>query len=662
MRESESFDAFYARTVANITTQMHALANGDVQADHAIREAYAQAYQQWFEVSGFRDTEAWVLDVARQAFERRRAQSGLGGSPVQAPDNGTWPGMYRPVASPPPSPPAAGQPAAAMQVPTRPPADPDASIAPAASAASIAGAAAARAPGDAEALSPAWASPAEAGYPSAPGAGYAATAQAGTLQTAPAQMGMAAPSSPADAAWSGRADGGPAGPGAPVTTGAGQSWIPGLPGRNAAGRPAINRRQLAVLTAITVVVLAIGGYFAFGHNPAAPASAANQHTVKGATKPPVRMLSAGHVGLRGSVPWSLVGAGWTLAEFSTAAPQSGGQPPASGDSTAFLVDPKGGRYVIHQWPAGPAPTLIAWSGDGRHALFGDGSGYSVLSLLTGRLTTLAVPAGVTVTGFTRPDGTAVLAIAQEGNRYKLQRYMLTGAFQGLVATMPRHPAQQSWPEGCTSACAAISSPDGDLDVWAVNGGGMEVVSNAGGGAVRLHAPGSGHPSACTPISWWNSDTVLASCDDSGGGSGTTALWLMPDRGGRPSPLTTASGGPSGDLVVGGAWRAGNQVYVTSATSNQCSGAASGPGGLSIGRNGPSTAVAVSGSTGNRNAIVASLGGRLLVLAQTSCPGSESLLWLNPSSGATQPLLTSTAAEAGVTAAVPYGSGTNTAGN
>jgi TolB protein len=576
--------------------------------------------------------------------------------------------MYRPVASPAAArpdqaAPAAGQPAA-KQLRGQSAADPDAIIAPAASAASMTGPAAARAPGDADALSPAFPGPAEAGYQGVPSAGYAATAQAGTLQATPAQLGMAAASSTADAAWPDGADGGPAGPGAPATADAGRSWIPGLPGRNAArpaGRPPINRRQLAVLTAITVVVLAIGGYFALGHKPAAPASASSHHSVKGTTKPPVRMLSAGHIGLRASVPWSLVGAGWTLAEFSTAAPQSGGQPAGSGDSTAFLVDPKGGRYVIHQWPAGPAPTLIAWSGDGRHALFGDTSGYSLLSLLTGQLTTLAVPPGVTVTGFTRPDGTAVLAVALAGNRYKLQRYMLSGAHQGLVATMPRRPAQQAWPEGCTSACAAISSPDGDLDVWAVNGGGMEVVSNAGGGAVRLHAPGSGHPAACTPISWWNSSTVLASCDASGGG-GTTALWLMPDRGGRPSPLTTASGGPSGDLVVGDAWRAGGQVYVTSATSNQCSGAASGPGGLSIGRNGPSAAVAVSGSTGNRNAIVASLGGRLLVLAQTSCPGSQSLLWLNPSSGATQPLLTSTSAEAGVIAAVPYGSGTDTAGN
>jgi hypothetical protein len=180
--------------------------------------------------------------------------------------------------------------------------------------------------------------------------------------------------------------------------------------------------------------------------------------------------------------------------------------------------------------------------------------------------------------------------------------------------------------------------------------------------VRLHAPGSGHPAACTPISWWTSSTVLASCDASGGAGGSTALWLMPAGGGHPAPLTTASGEPSGDFVTGGAWRAGGQVYVTSTSSNQCSGAPSGPGGLSIDRNGSSSAIAVAGSTGNHNAIIASLGGKLLVVSQTNCPGSQSLLWLNPSTGTTQALLTATSAEAGVVAAVPYGSGTDSAGN
>src|SRR5580693_1789831 len=100
MPESESFDAFYARTVWNVTSQMHALADEDGLADHAIREAYARAYQQWYEVSGSSDSEAWVLDVAKVAYDRRRAEAGgLHGSVDRAPghDPLTWPGMFRPA-------------------------------------------------------------------------------------------------------------------------------------------------------------------------------------------------------------------------------------------------------------------------------------------------------------------------------------------------------------------------------------------------------------------------------------------------------------------------------------------------------------------------------------------------------------------------------------
>ncbi len=112
MRESETFDAFYARTVSSVTSQLHALAAGDPQADHAIREAYARAYQQWFEVSGYRDPETWVLEAAKDAFARRQAQAEIAGPPVAKPDSGTWPGMYR-ERRPPPDPEATVAPAVA---------------------------------------------------------------------------------------------------------------------------------------------------------------------------------------------------------------------------------------------------------------------------------------------------------------------------------------------------------------------------------------------------------------------------------------------------------------------------------------------------------------------------------------------------------------------
>ena len=97
MSQPETFDAFYARTSWNVTHQVHALAGQDPLADHAIREAYAKAYQQWYEVSTYPDPEAWVLGMANDAYQRRRAEAGASIDPGPAPDQDpmSWPGMWR---------------------------------------------------------------------------------------------------------------------------------------------------------------------------------------------------------------------------------------------------------------------------------------------------------------------------------------------------------------------------------------------------------------------------------------------------------------------------------------------------------------------------------------------------------------------------------------
>jgi hypothetical protein len=195
---------------------------------------------------------------------------------------------------------------------------------------------------------------------------------------------------------------------------------------------------------------------------------------------------------------------------------------------------------------------------------------------------------------------------------------------------------------------------------------MQFVGNRGGLIRKLHVPNSGQPPSCTPISWWDADTVLASCATSPGQSVATQLWLVPQSGGSPQSLTTPSGTGSGAGYDTGAWLADGTEYVTQTTSMQCPGAPSGPGGLEIQaltQSGSSAPVVVPGSTGKHDAIIATDGGKLLVLAQTACPGTSSLLWFSPASSNVQTLLTApTGGEAGVIAAVPYGSGTAAAGN
>jgi hypothetical protein len=105
-------------------------------------------------------------------------------------------------------------------------------------------------------------------------------------------------------------------------------------------------------------------------------------------------------------------------------------------------------------------------------------------------------------------------------------------------------------------------------------------------------------------------------------------------------------------------RAAGQDYVTQTNSSQCPGAPDGPGGLGIFRVTTSQSlipVTVPGVTGNRNRVVGTSKGQLLVLAQAACPDTSSLLLVNPATGAARVLERGAAGQAGVLAAIPYGS-------
>jgi hypothetical protein len=596
MPDSETFDAFYARTVGRITSQMHELAANDGLADHAIREAYAKAYQQWYEVSGYRDPEDWVLSTAQEAYERRRAEAGFDrhAAAAQAADSGTWPGIYRPRAS-------AGDRAAADL--GQPAIDPDATMA----------------------------------RPRR----HAARRPAVTLAT-----GAAAAAVPDYPAASDPAANYPA-------TG------PMAGGRASLSQPGSRKTLLIAGSVVAALVIASIAYVVSnGHGSTPRASSGSSKSV--VTKPKVQMLPAGQTGPLSAVPWLLVGTGWALAEFSTAQPDSAGTASGAGRYTTYLVDTEGGKYTIATSSGGTEPQLMAWSGNAATALFdipaaaGGTSSYQLLDVRTGQLTPLLLPAGVVALGFTRPDGTAILAVSQGPAKFHLERYTLGGQLQASIASLPRKAGQTLGPNDCATACA-LSSPDGLRDVWGIAGEGAQVLGNAGGKARRVHVQGSGHPSACMPLTWWNDTTVLASCAAS---VGSSRLWLVPVAGGSPTPLTAPAGSPSGGGDIEGAWQAGNAVYVTESSFRQCQGASSGPGGMDIvplGQ-GASAAVTIAGSTQNFSTIVAAQGKRLLVLAQTDCPGTSSLLWLNPSTGTKQIAVTAPSTEVGVIAAVPFGNG------
>lgn len=732
MPESESFDAFYARTVWSVTSQMHELAGDDSLADHAIREAYARAYQQWYQVAGYHDSEGWVLATARDAYERRRAGVATSGpDPAEkAADSGTWPGIYRPAAKPDPAGQAAG--------PTGGP-DPEATVAPQTGGPQIGARQRSRGSGRgakaAGLLSGALGSRAAARRDAAAVAANGAPAQAPEESTvagrAPGQgpdasdwfsrddaAGSFAPSAdwtgssqgdiPAELSavsgteaggWAGTAGYGAAGAsfaGSPnatarIASGPGDSAFgdpyggayggstpqprPGASGPGGAsgrGGPAgggrsfglPGSRRTRIVAGIAVAALLVAGiaYLAASSGPAKTA-AQQGSTTKPAGKSSPHMLAAGKTGPRSAVPWSLIGPGWAIAELSTAPAGTNGNATGSGTYTTYLVDPEGGKYQITSAAGGSAPALLAWSGNARSALFGSNlasqqPSYSLLNVASGRTAPLALPAGVVPIGLSRPDGLAILAVDERHAKFDLQRYSLTGGFEATIARMAR-PQNEIWPaDGCTVAACALSSPDGDFDVWGIAGHDMQLVSNAGGRARKLHVPASGGSASCVPLTWWENSTVLADCTvpDS---PDAQRLWLVPVAGGTPVALTPVSGSASGDGIVSGAWRADGSVYVATSSSRQCPSAPSGPGGLGIqpaSQAGSTSWTSVPGSTGNFSTIVAVSGRRLLVLTQTACPGTSALMWLNPRTGAKTTVLGPPSNQVGVIAAVPYGNG------
>ena len=64
------------------------------------------------------------------------------------------------------------------------------------------------------------------------------------------------------------------------------------------------------------------------------------------------------------------------------------------------------------------------------------------------------------------------------------------------------------------------------------------------------------------------------------------------------------------------------------------------------------AVNIPGTSGNNNRFIGARGTRLLVRAQTGCPGSDSLLWFDPAIRAVQMLLPAPSNVIGVLGAIP----------
>jgi RNA polymerase sigma-70 factor, ECF subfamily len=97
MRDSETFDAFYAGSVRRLVSQLYAMTGDRAEAEDVVQEACARAWQRWDRVSRYGNPEAWVRTVAyrisvsswRKAVNRgvaHRRDGGWAPAPEISPD------------------------------------------------------------------------------------------------------------------------------------------------------------------------------------------------------------------------------------------------------------------------------------------------------------------------------------------------------------------------------------------------------------------------------------------------------------------------------------------------------------------------------------------------------------------------------------------------
>ncbi|HEY1616328.1 MAG TPA: hypothetical protein VGG25_01855 [Streptosporangiaceae bacterium] len=302
----------------------------------------------------------------------------------------------------------------------------------------------------------------------------------------------------------------------------------------------------------------------------------------------------------------------------------------------YLINPAGRRYLMHAWKSTKTPPyLIDWSGDKKRALLGTFAGYEQITLDSGKVSRFSLPGSAQALSYTRPDGLNIFGARPDGAKTRLVRDTLSGHQAKVLVT------------GSDYYTAVYS--DNGATLAAPGGPGLVLVSNGGGVVRKLPVPSTSR-GGCNPARWWNASTILASCPPKSGAA--SRLWLIPASGARPRALTPQRGSHSRDLGDTDAWRLPSGLYLQ----------ALGPcGTVQIFRqlsSGAIKLVTIPGAAGNNNRILTARGARLLVRAQTGCPGSESLLWFNPSTRRVQMLLRAPKNDAGVIGAIPYGKPVN----
>ncbi len=197
----------------------------------------------------------------------------------------------------------------------------------------------------------------------------------------------------------------------------------------------------------------------------------------------------GHVGNRAQIPWSQVGADWTLIVTTPKASDASG--------TLYLVDASGRRYeictlhseflLVAQWSVGTGRALVTRTG--FHSK--DSNEILLVDLHTGSQTKLAVPINFNTVQFADANQSSILATSP----FKMLTVTETGR------RVSNFPGSDFW--------GSVVSPDGS-QVVAGNPAGLTVFDAAGGRRVRTLAPPAGYGD-CAAIAWASGSDVSGVC-------------------------------------------------------------------------------------------------------------------------------------------------------
>lgn len=334
------------------------------------------------------------------------------------------------------------------------------------------------------------------------------------------------------------------------------------------------------------------------------------------------------------VPWSEVGPGWVLDEYTVVFPKA---EPAE----LYLFSPQGTRYLLASWPdSRTAPQLVAWSPDHKRALFtfGEVPRTEQLTLATGKATTFNLPRGFVAIGYTAPRGTDIVGYTSAGCpaacAYTFHRFSQDGTLAGSLGTYPGLGQEILYSASGTELAGG-------------GGRGLELASSSGTLIRQLPVPGMVAKS-CSPVRWWNSGTILAECFPPPGPFVTGGqLWLVPASGAPPAALTPPAQPASGD---DDAWQLSGGLYVSYHQEHS--------GGIcdQVKSSGGCQPVSVPGlaDSADPQALTA-IGSWLLVVAPPSgfAPSSGQLLWFDPATHAERWLMRVPANVYGDSAAIPF---------